>query len=110
MNASRTTWETKLESTPLWCVDGNAKDTNKDWQMWKSKTDKKRTLSPRMDEGLPREVVFIPMGPWANVLVGPDTGGCGTPHFKGVKVEVVATDEPIQDIRDLFLNRGGAQG
>lgn len=70
----------------------------------------KIVLSPRMDEGLPREMVFIPMGPWANVLVGPDTGGCGTPHFKGVKVEVVATDEPVRDLRDLFLNIGGAQG
>lgn len=67
-------------------------------------------LSPRMDAGLPREMVFIPIGPWANVLVGPDTGGCGTPQFKGVKIEVVATDAPVQDLRDLFLNMGGAQG
>lgn len=67
-------------------------------------------LSPRMDAGLPREMVFIPMGPWANILVGPDTGGCGTPQFKGVKVEIVATDKPVQDLRDLFLNMGGAQG
>jgi anaerobic selenocysteine-containing dehydrogenase len=27
----------------------------------------------RADEGLPPGIIFIPMGPWANVLVGPDT-------------------------------------
>ena len=59
-------------------------------------------LSPRVDAGLRQGMVFIPMGPWANVLVGPDTGGCGTPHFKGVEVDVEATDAPVLDIRDLF--------
>lgn len=61
-------------------------------------------LSARPDPGLPKGLVFIPMGPWANTLVGKETGGCGTPHFKGVEVEVVATDEPVLEIRDLFLD------
>lgn len=59
-------------------------------------------LSARSDPGLPKGMVFIPMGPWANVLVGPDTGGCGTPHFKGVEVEVEATEAPVLGVRDLF--------
>jgi formylmethanofuran dehydrogenase subunit D len=59
-------------------------------------------LSARTDPGLPAGVVFIPMGPWANVLVGPETGGCGTPHFKGVEVEVEATEAPVLGVRDLF--------
>jgi formylmethanofuran dehydrogenase subunit D len=59
-------------------------------------------LSARADPGLPAGVVFIPMGPWANVLVGPETEGCGTPHFKGVEVEVGATDAPVLSVRDLF--------
>ncbi len=59
-------------------------------------------FSARIDEGLPPGIIFIPMGPWANVLVGPDTGGCGTPQFKGVEVEVQATDRAVQDVRDLF--------
>ena len=59
-------------------------------------------LSARSDPGLPAGVVFIPMGPWANALVGSDTGGCGTPQFKGVEVEVEATEAPVLGVRDLF--------
>lgn len=59
-------------------------------------------LTAKADSGLPENMVFLPMGPWANVLVGKDTGGCGTPHYKGVKVEVAATDLPVLDIRELF--------
>jgi len=66
-------------------------------------------LVPKVDAGLRQGMVFIPMGPWANVLVGPDTGGCGTPHFKGVEVEVEATDASVPEIRDLFRGLGRAQ-
>ncbi len=66
-------------------------------------------LSARVDEGLPKGLVFIPMGPWANILVGKDTGGCGTPQFKGLEVEVAATDAPVLDIRDLFRGLGRAE-
>jgi formylmethanofuran dehydrogenase subunit D len=59
-------------------------------------------MSFRVDSGLPPGMIFIPMGPWANVLVGPDTGGCGTPHYKGVTVDVEATDEPVLTERELF--------
>ena len=40
------------------------------------------------DPGMPADMVFVPMGPVANRLVGPDTGGCGMPSFKGIPVEV----------------------
>lgn len=66
-------------------------------------------LSSHVDPGLPRGMVFIPMGPWANVLVGPDTGGCGTPHFKGVEVNVEATNAPVLEIKELFRDIGGAE-
>jgi formylmethanofuran dehydrogenase subunit D len=59
-------------------------------------------MSFRVDSGLPPGMIFIPMGPWANVFVGPDTGGCGTPHYKGVTVDVEATDEPVLTERELF--------
>ena len=42
-------------------------------------------LSSRMDSGLPQGIIFIPMGPWANVLIGADTGGYSTPQFKGTE-------------------------
>ena len=39
---------------------------------------------------------FIPMGPWANAIINPDTYSTGMPTFKGVPVKVdVAMNEPI---------------
>jgi formylmethanofuran dehydrogenase subunit D len=41
-------------------------------------------------------VGFIPMGPWANSVINPNTYSTGMPTFKGVPVEVdVAINEPI---------------
>lgn len=63
-------------------------------------------LTAKADSGLPDNMIFIPMGPWANVLVGRETGGCGTPHFKGLEVEVAATASPVLDILELFSGMG----
>jgi formylmethanofuran dehydrogenase subunit D len=39
---------------------------------------------------------FIPMGPWANSIVNPNTYSTGMPTFKGTPVKVeVAINEPI---------------
>ncbi len=39
---------------------------------------------------------FIPMGPWANAIIDPNTYSTGMPTFKGVPVKVeVAINEPI---------------
>ncbi len=39
---------------------------------------------------------FIPMGPWANSVVNPNTYSTGMPTFKGTPVEVeVAMNEPV---------------
>jgi len=67
-------------------------------------------LTARQDAGLPSGMVFIPMGPWSNALVGSDTGGCGTPQFKGVEIELETTDAPVPDIRDLFRCMVRAEG
>jgi formylmethanofuran dehydrogenase subunit D len=41
-------------------------------------------------------VAFIPMGPWANSIVDPNTYSTGMPTFKGTPVTVeVAVNEPI---------------
>ncbi len=65
-------------------------------------------LTAKMDAGLPDSMVFIPMGPWANVVVGTETGGCGTPHFKGLEVDVAATNSPVLNIRELFSCMGAS--
>jgi len=39
---------------------------------------------------------FIPMGPWANSVINPDTYSTGMPTFKGTPVKVeVAMNEPV---------------
>jgi len=39
---------------------------------------------------------FIPMGPWANAVISPNTYSTGMPTFKGVPVKVeVAINEPV---------------
>jgi formylmethanofuran dehydrogenase subunit D len=39
---------------------------------------------------------FIPMGPWANNIINPNTYSTGMPTFKGVPVKVeVAINEPV---------------
>jgi formylmethanofuran dehydrogenase subunit D len=40
------------------------------------------------EEGPHPGIIFIPMGPWANQVVNPDTQSCGTPTFKGMKAKV----------------------
>ncbi|MCF7935670.1 MAG: formylmethanofuran dehydrogenase [Synergistales bacterium] len=47
------------------------------------------SFTVRTDSGLPRDMVFVPMGPAANTLVPPETAGCGMPSFKGLAVEVI---------------------
>lgn len=47
-------------------------------------------------------LAFIPMGPWANMVINPNTYSTGMPTFKGVPVKVkVAADEPVYDSLDL---------
>lgn len=44
-----------------------------------------------------RGIIFIPMGPWANMVTNPDTNSTGMPSFKGVPAHV----EPAKDKRVL---------
>jgi len=42
------------------------------------------------EEGPHPGIIFIPMGPWANQVVNPDSQSCGTPTYKGMKASVEA--------------------
>ena len=42
------------------------------------------------EEGPHPGIIFIPLGPWANQLVNPDSQSCGTPTYKGMKARVEA--------------------
>lgn len=48
-------------------------------------------------------VVFIPYGPWANVVVDPETNGIGMPSFKGIPATVEpAPDKPVLGLEELL--------
>ncbi|MFC1786725.1 molybdopterin dinucleotide binding domain-containing protein [Halobacteriota archaeon] len=55
----------------------------------------------RTDNRNPSGIAFIPLGPWANAVIDPSTGGCGTPQFKGVDVEVTLTFDSVLSIKEL---------
>jgi len=53
-------------------------------------------------------IIFIPYGPWANVIVNPETHGIGMPSFKGIPAEVEPTpDKPILSLEELLMEQFG---
>lgn len=47
-------------------------------------------------------VVFIPLGPWANLVIGGGTDGTGMPPFKGIKARIeVAPKEKVLTASEL---------
>jgi formylmethanofuran dehydrogenase subunit D len=55
--------------------------------------------------------MYLPYGPWANVINSDETTTTGMPTCKGVKVEVEATPEkPILTLLELFQLEFGKKG
>jgi len=53
-------------------------------------------------------VVFIPYGPWANVVVNPETHDVGMPSLKGIPAEVEpASDKPTLSLEELLKTQFG---
>jgi len=46
--------------------------------------------------------LLIPIGPWANILIGGNTDGTGMPDFKGIDVEILKTDENILNVKEII--------
>ncbi|MBD3256040.1 MAG: molybdopterin dinucleotide-binding protein [Candidatus Lokiarchaeota archaeon] len=54
------------------------------------------------EEGPHPGIIFIPMGPWANQVVNPDSQSCGTPTYKGMKAQVeIVKDGKVLDALEL---------
>ncbi|MCP8307132.1 MAG: tRNA CCA-pyrophosphorylase [archaeon] len=48
-------------------------------------------------------IIFIPYGPYASMIIGPDTDSTGMPRFKGVSAEVEpAPEEKVLNVRELL--------
>lgn len=47
-------------------------------------------------------MIFIPKGPWANVVVSPETYCCNDPTYKGIEASVEKTDKQVLLMADLM--------
>lgn len=55
-------------------------------------------------------MIFIPYGPWANVVVNPETHGTGMPFLKGIPAEVEpAHDKHILSLKELLKEQFGKE-
>jgi formylmethanofuran dehydrogenase subunit D len=53
-------------------------------------------------------VIYIPYGPWANVVANPETNSVGMPSFKGIPATVEpAPNEPLLTLRELLKEEFG---
>ncbi|MDD4255870.1 MAG: molybdopterin dinucleotide binding domain-containing protein [Methanofollis sp.] len=59
-------------------------------------------------EGTPRGMVFVPLGPYANHILGGETHGTGMPDFKTMTVEIEPTEREVPTVADLMEEIGGA--
>ncbi|AXI25712.1 protein fwdD [Methanofervidicoccus sp. A16] len=58
------------------------------------------------NEPMPEGMVFIPMGPWANWVVSPETDSTGMPSYKDVPVEIVkAEGEKVLSMAELMRKK-----
>jgi formylmethanofuran dehydrogenase subunit D len=65
----------------------------------------KAVESPR---GPHPNVIFIPYGPWVNIVVNPETHGIGMPSLKGIPAEVEpAPEKPVLTLKELFERQFG---
>jgi formylmethanofuran dehydrogenase subunit D len=53
-------------------------------------------------------IVFVPYGPWANVIVDSETDSIGMPSLKGIPAEIESTPEkPVLDLPQLLAQLFG---
>ncbi len=60
-----------------------------------------------MRGGLDRGNVFMPLGPWASLVIGVDTEGTGMPMAKGIEAEISRTEDELTTLdKTLEILRG----
>ena len=49
------------------------------------------------------KIVFIPYGPWASLIMNPETEGTGMPTLKGISAELTpASNEKVLSLQDIL--------
>jgi formylmethanofuran dehydrogenase subunit D len=64
-------------------------------------------LRVQSDETIKRGTGFLPLGPYANYLVGGGTHSTGMPDFKSAEADIEATGEKIPSVGELMKRLGG---
>lgn len=59
------------------------------------------------DEGLKQGTIFIPYGPYCNMLISTCTHGTGMPDYKSSVIEIESTDEDVKPLIELLSEAGG---
>ena len=55
-------------------------------------------------------VIFVPYGPWVNVVVDPETQGVGMPSLKGIPAEVEpALDKTVLSLEEILRKEFGKE-
>ena len=53
-------------------------------------------------------LIYVPYGPWANVVVDPETNSIGMPSYKGIPAEIAtAADKPVLGLVELLKEQFG---
>lgn len=55
-------------------------------------------------------MIFLPRGPWANVVISPETYCCNVPTYKGVPAEITKTDEEVMLVSQLMNTKYNKYG
>jgi formylmethanofuran dehydrogenase subunit D len=55
-------------------------------------------------------MIYVPYGPWVNVVVDPETNSIGMPSLKGIPAEIEpAPDKPLLGLKELLYEQFGKQ-
>lgn len=59
------------------------------------------TVKSRKGE-LDRGTIFMPLGPWASMIIGGETSGTGTPQTKGIRAKVSKAEGEVLPIEKVL--------
>ena len=51
---------------------------------------------------VPPGVIYVPYGPWINMIMASATDGTGMPSLKGITVEVESTSEDVEKLEEIL--------
>lgn len=59
-------------------------------------------LNAKITEEIQRGSVMIPLGPWANRIIGAYTFNTGSPYYKGNSGEIEKTNKRVKNVFDIM--------